>query len=186
MVSGDEGDDQVHVRDNSADVARGGDGNDSVVADAEVLDILDGFETVDRPPVVTPPPVVMPPPVDTSTRPVTIGGGTVKVTKGAASIKVSCPAASPGNCTGSLAVRTANGVKLAGLKVVLQLGSARYNIAPGTSRTLRVKLAKGSQRLADRKGHLKVLALASTGPSGKVAPRPQRLTLAFGTAAKNK
>ena len=33
VVSGDEGDDQVNVRDNTADVARGGDGNDSVVAD---------------------------------------------------------------------------------------------------------------------------------------------------------
>ena len=178
VVSGDEGDDQVNVRDNTADVARGGDGNDSVVADTADLDILDGFETVDRTPVVTPPPV------DTSTRPVTIRGGTVKVSKGTASIKVSCPATSPGNCTGSLAVRTAKGVKLAGLKVVLQLGSARYNLAPGASRTLKVKLAKGSKRLADRKGHLKVLAVASTGPSGKIAQSSRRLTLALGTATK--
>ena len=144
------------------------------------LDILDGFETVDRTPVVTPPAV------DTSTRPVTIRGGTVKVRKGTASIKVSCPATSPGNCTGSLAVRTAKSVKLAGLKVVLQLGSARYNLAPGASRTLKVKLAKGSQRLADRKGHLKVLAVASTGPSGKIAQSSRRLTLALGTATKRK
>ena len=34
VVSGDEGDDQVNVRDSTADVARGGAGNDSVVADA--------------------------------------------------------------------------------------------------------------------------------------------------------
>ena len=34
VVSGDEGDDQVNVRDSTADVARGGDGNDSVVADS--------------------------------------------------------------------------------------------------------------------------------------------------------
>ena len=33
VVSGDEGDDRVNIRDNTADVARGGDGNDSVVAD---------------------------------------------------------------------------------------------------------------------------------------------------------
>ena len=76
VVSADEGDDQVNVRDRTADVARGGAGNDSVVADAGQLDILDGFETVDRTPNVTPPPV------DTSTRPVTIRGGTVKVKQG--------------------------------------------------------------------------------------------------------
>jgi Ca2+-binding RTX toxin-like protein len=178
VVSGDEGDDQVNVRDNTADVARGGDGNDSAVADSAELDILEGFETVDRTPVVTPAPV------DTSTRPVTISGGTVKVTNGRASIRVSCPATSPGHCTGSLAVRTARSVKLAGLRAVLQLGSARYNIAPGIATTLRVKLAKGSRRLADDKGHLKALAVASTGPSGKIAQSSQRLTLALGTATK--
>ena len=101
VVSADEGDDQVNVRDRTADVARGGAGNDSAVADNGQLDILDSFEAVDRTPNVTPPPV------DTKTRPVTIRGGTVKVKKGTASIRVSCPAISPGNCTGSLALRTA-------------------------------------------------------------------------------
>jgi hypothetical protein len=85
-----------------------------------------------------------------------------------------------------LAVRTAKGVKLAGLKVVLRLGSARYDIAPGASRTLKVKLASGVQRVADSKGRLKVLAVASTGRSGKIAQSSQRLTLALGTATKTK
>src|SRR5215208_5875950 len=129
IVSADEGDDQVDVRDRTADVARGGVGNDSVVADAGQLDILDGFETVDRTPNVTPPPV------DTKTRPLTIRRGAVKVKKGTASIKVSCPAISAGNCTGSLTVRTAKRVKLAGFKVTVQLASARYTIAPGASKT---------------------------------------------------
>jgi Ca2+-binding RTX toxin-like protein len=177
---GGSGNDQVNVRDNTADVASGGDGNDSVVADTADLDVLDGFESVDRTMVVTPSAI------DTSTRPVTIRGGTVKVRNGRVSIRVSCPAASPANCTGSLVVRTAKGVKLAGLKVVLQLGSARYNLAPGESRTLKVKLAKGSKRLAGRKGHLKVLAVASTGSSGKIAQSSQRLTLALGTTTKRK
>ena len=179
-VFADEGDDQVNIRDNTADVARGGDGNDSVVADTADLDILDGFETVDRTQVVTASVV------DASTLPVTIGGGTVRVSKGTASIKVSCPATSPGNCTGSLAVRTAKGVELAGLKAVLQLGSASYNLAPGSSRTLRVKVAKGSKRLANSEGQLKVLAVASTGPSGKIAESSRRLTLALGAATKGK
>jgi Ca2+-binding RTX toxin-like protein len=174
VVSGDEGDDRVDIRDNTADVARGGDGNDSVIADAASLDVLDGFETVDRTPVVTPPPV------DDSTQPVAIGGGTIKVRRSTASIKLSCPAISSGNCTGSLALRTAKGVKLGGLKAVLQLGSARYDLASGGSQTVKVRLAKGSTRLADRKGHLKVIAVATTGPSGKIATSSRHLTLAFG------
>jgi hypothetical protein len=79
-------------------------------------------------------------------------------------------------------VHTAKAVGLAALKVTLQLGSARYNIAPGASKTLKVKLAKGSRRLAGRNGRLKAIAIASTGPAGKVAQSSQRLTLALGTA----
>ena len=60
----------------------------------------------------------------------------------------------------------------------------RYNIAPGASRTLKVKLAKGSPRLADSKGHLKVLAVASTGRSGEIAQSSRRLTLALGRTTK--
>jgi Ca2+-binding RTX toxin-like protein len=178
VVSGDEGDDRANVRDDTADLARGGDGNDSVVADAASLDILEGFETVDRPPVV------IPPPVDTSTRPVTIGGGAVKVSKRTAPIQVSCPATSPANCTGSLAVLTAKRVKLAGLRAVVQLGGAPYDLAPGVASTLKVKLAKGSRRLADNKGHIKALAVASTGPSGQIAQSSRRLTLELGRATK--
>jgi Ca2+-binding RTX toxin-like protein len=180
VVSGDDGDDQVNVRDRTADLARGGAGNDSVVADAGQLDILDGFEAVDRTPNATPPPIA------NRTQPVTIRGGTVKVKRGIASIKVSSPAMAPGNSTGSLAVRTAKPVRLAGLKVTLQLGSKRYNIAPGTSQTLKVKLAKGSRRLAGRNGRLKALAVASTGADGQIGQSSKRLTLALGTATKSR
>ena len=175
VVFGDDGDDQVDVRDRTADVAFGGNGSDSVVADAGQLDLLDGFEAVDRTPNVTPPSI------DTATRPLTIRGGTVKVKRGTASIKVTCPATSPGSCTGSLTVRTAKRVELAGLNVALQLGRARCDLPPGASKTLKVGLAKGSSRLADRKGRLTVLATASTGPQGKIAQSSRRIDLAFGT-----
>jgi Ca2+-binding RTX toxin-like protein len=180
VVSADDGDDQVNVRDRTADLARGGDGNDSVVADVGQLDVLDGFETVDRTPNATPGPV------NTAAQPVTIGGGKVKVKRGVALIKVSAPAGASGNSTGTLTVRTATAVRLAGLKVTLQLGSARYDIAPGASQTLKVKLAKGSQRLAGSKRQLKVVAVASTGASGQIAQSSRRLTLALGTATKTK
>ncbi|MET0510572.1 MAG: calcium-binding protein [Thermoleophilaceae bacterium] len=180
VVSGDEGDDQVNVRDKTADLARGGAGNDSVVADNGQLDILDGFEAIDRTPNEKPGPV------NTATQPVTIGGGKVKVKRGVALIKVSAPAGASGNSTGTLTVRTAKAVRLAGLKVTLQLGSARYDIAPGVSQTLKVKLAKGSQRVAGGKRQLKVVAVASTGASGQIAQSSRRLTLALGTATKTK
>ena len=180
VVTADDGDDQVNIRDTTADLARGGDGNDAVVADQGQLDILDGFEAVDRTPNATPPPIV------DRTQPVTIRGGTVKVRRGIASIKVSAAATAPGNSTGSLAVRTAKPVRLAGLKVTLQLGSKRYNIAPGTSQTLKVKLATGSRRLAGRNGRLKALAVASTGANGQIAQSSRRLTLALGTTTKTR
>ena len=181
VVSGDEGDDQVNIRDNTADVARGGDGNDSVVADTADLDILDGFETIDRTQVAPPPP-----PPDTTTRPVTIAGGTVKVNRSrrTASIKVSCPADSPGNCVGSLSLRTAKSVRLGGVNVVLRLGSARYDITAGSPATVTIKLPRGVERLTDRKGHLPVLAIASTGASGKIASSSKHLTLAIAGASR--
>jgi Ca2+-binding RTX toxin-like protein len=180
VVSGGDGNDTVNVRDNTADVARGGDGNDAVVADSSNLDVLDGFESVDRTKVDPPASV------NTGTRPVKIVGGTVKVSRSAriAAIKVSCPANSPGNCIGALTLRTAHRIHVAGLSVILQLGSARFDIAPVASKTIKVKLAKGTERLADRKGHLKALAIASTGSSGSIASTTKGVTLALGTAKK--
>jgi hypothetical protein len=157
-------------------VAFGGDGNDSVVADNRQLDLLDGFEAVDRTPNVTPPSIG-------ATRPLTIRGGTVKVKRGTASIKVRCPASSPRNCSGSLTVRTAKRIGLAGVDVAPQLGRARYDLTAGASKTLRVRLAKGSSRLADRKGRLTVVASASTGPQGKIAQSSRRMELVFGTSS---
>jgi Ca2+-binding RTX toxin-like protein len=179
VVSADDGDDRVDLRDNTSDSADGGAGNDSVVADRAALDVVAGFETVDRTPEVTAPPVITPPPVDTSTRPLTIGGATVRVDKLTASIRVRCPALSPGDCTGSLRLRTAKAVRIGRHEVMLQLGRAQYDLAPGSSSTLRVKLAARTERLVNRKGRLRVLALASTGPAGKIARSSRHLTLAL-------
>ena len=170
LVQGDDGDDTVTVRDGGADVALGGDGTDSVVADRRGLDILDGFEIVDRTPNE-----------QHRSRPVIIARGAAKVRNGAAFIKVSCPKSSTGNCSGLLTLRTAKHVQLAGRRVSLELGSARYNLRPGASRTLKVKLARGTQRVVHGKRHLKVLAIASMAGSGNSS---QRLTLDLGAASK--
>jgi Ca2+-binding RTX toxin-like protein len=195
VVSGDTGDDQVNVRDNTADVARGGDGNDSATADRAELDTLDGFENVDRTPGASPGPANRPGPgntapadtpaaADTSTRPVTIAGGIIKVRRNTAAIKISCPAASASNCTGSLALRTAKAAKLAGLKAILRLGNARYDLAPGTTKAVKIKLANGTKRLANTKRRLAVRAVATTGARSQTATSTRRLTLAIPTATK--
>ena len=85
--------------------------------------------------------------------------------------------AETGNCMGSLVLRTTNGVHVAGLKAAVQIGSARYNLAPGTSKRLKVRLARGVERLADRRGHVKVRVVATTGASGMAASNSRRLTL---------
>ena len=177
VVSGDDGDDQVNVRDRTADIALGGAGNDTAIADTPNLDILDGFESVDRSEAGVPP-VTPGHGNGHGTRAVTIGGGAVKVSRKShtAAIRVSCPAGSAGHCTGSVTVSTAGSVHLAGLRARLQLGSARYDLAPGTSKRVKVKLARGVERLADRKGHVKVRVVATTGTSGNAASTSRRLT----------
>ena len=89
VVFGDEGDDQVNVRDQTADVACGGDGNDSVVADPgqprHPRRLRDRRPHAERHPRLSS--------AQSTPRraPVTIRGGTVKVRRGRASIKVTLP-----------------------------------------------------------------------------------------------
>jgi Ca2+-binding RTX toxin-like protein len=170
FVSGDDGDDQVNVRDKTADVARGGDGNDTVVADRRGLDILDGFETVQR--------TAAGHHGHSSTR-VAIKGGTLRFRNGSVMIKLSCPAAASANCRGALSVRTAKSVRFAGQSAILRLGSAHFNVAPGATKTVTVKLAKGTERLADRKGHLKVVVATAGG-----TPRNATLALSRSRAGR--
>jgi hypothetical protein len=97
---------------------------------------------------------------------------------------VSCPSAAPVDCTGSLVLRTASRVRLAGVSAVVELGSRRYDLAPGASRTLRVRLANGTRRLARRNGRLAVRAVASTGGADRIAESTRRLTVVLGTKAR--
>jgi hypothetical protein len=60
VVFGEPGDDHVNVRDRTADVAFGGEGNDTAVADPGNLDVLNGFESIDRTLNAVPPPVTPP------------------------------------------------------------------------------------------------------------------------------
>jgi hypothetical protein len=83
-------------------------------------------------------------------------------------------------------LRTAAPVKAAGIRSVLQLGSVRYDVAPGASANLIVRLPSGIRRLADRKGRVNVRAVASTGAEGKIATSSQRLVLQLRPVAKKR
>ena len=178
VVFADDGDDQVNVRDKTADLARGGDGNDSVVADAGQVDILDGFETIDRTPNVTPPPV------DNRTQPVAIMGGVVKVKNAHCLDQAHVPRRNVRQLHRLAGVAHRRACQAGRGKAVLQLGNARYTIAPGAAKTVKVKLVKGSKSLANHNGRIKVRAVASTGPAGKIAVSSRRLTLAVGTVSR--
>jgi Ca2+-binding RTX toxin-like protein len=173
VVNADDGDDHVNVRDGASDVARGGAGNDSVVADRPNLDVLDGFEHVDRPGVGKPRPG------RGGAHPLTIGRATVRVHEGIAAIRVTNPARSGARSTGTLTLRTAHRVPAGGLRAVLQLGSTHYSVTPGTTQTLRVTLNQGVARLADRHGRIAARAVATTGASGTIATSSRRVTLAL-------
>jgi hypothetical protein len=188
LVFGDAGDDQIDLRDGAPDVAHGGDGDDSVLTDGALVDLVDGFEAVDVPPapIVTPPPASTPPPATIqppaglppaaappspalSATPLRIKGNVVNVRQGRVSIRVSCPATATTHCIGLLTLRSAG----------RRLGSAHYDVAPGTGLMLRVKLAKTSHRLAARSGRVKVVAVAATGPAHPIARTSHQLTLVF-------
>ena len=180
------GDDQVGLRDGGPDVAHGDDGNDSVLTDGASVDSVDGFESVDAPPppAVPPPPATTPPPIQPpadvpppsappspvrSATPLRITGSVVNVRRGRVSIRVSCPATSMSHCTGLLTLRRAGRA----------LAIAHYDVAPGRSRMLSVKLAKTSRRLADRSGRVKVVAVAATGSAHGITRTSHQLTLVF-------
>jgi Ca2+-binding RTX toxin-like protein len=158
VADGGDGNDTLTIRDNAADLARGGAGTDKAVADAATVDaVAADVESVDRTPAVV--------------AGVPTLAKTAKVSKGKASIKVSCPAGTLG-CKGSLTLFTAKAVKLGRVKAQLALGRASYNVAAGQSKTIKVKLAPGTARLAKNK---KLAVTVRVSGSEKLA----KLTLRF-------
>jgi hypothetical protein len=110
-------------------------------------------------------------------RPVSIRSTKATARNGRVSIEVSCPAASPGDCAGTLVLVTAKRVKVGRHKLALTLGRISYHVRRGALATLKVRLSKESGRLADRHGRLQVLARTSTAVSGAAAQSSRRLTL---------
>jgi Ca2+-binding RTX toxin-like protein len=170
-VDGQDGNDTLNVRDNAADLARGGAGADTATADRE--DILDGVETQ----LVT----AAPPAPDTQGTAARVLNRriTSKLKKGVytAKIRVECPAAEAGGCKGVLALQTARKVSLGGTRFNALVASKSYTLQAGQRKTLKVKLPKGVRALS-RRGTLSLNAITTNrDAAGNLAQRSSRLSI---------
>jgi Ca2+-binding RTX toxin-like protein len=166
-IDGGDGNDTIAIRDNKVDLAIGGSGADTAIVDAG--DAVADVENVDRP-AATPVPVPAPgPSAGAASLP-----KTAKVTKGAAQIKVSCPAGTAG-CKGSVALFSTKTIKVGKLKAKLELGRANYTVGAGQSKTIKVKLASGAAKLATKKK----LAVTARVVSDGAGEKSSKLTLSF-------
>ena len=170
-VDGQDGNDTLNVRDNAADLARGGAGTDSATADRE--DILVDVESQD----VTAAPA-SPDTQGTAAR-VRARRITSKLKKGVytARIRVECPASEAGGCTGVLALQTRRTVSLGGTRFRAVVASKRYTLKAGQRKTLKVKLRKGVRALS-RRGTLSLNAITTNrDAAGNLAQRSSRLSI---------
>jgi hypothetical protein len=100
-----------------------------------------------------------------------------RVSNGRAVVTLTCPSSATGTCAGTLVLHTATRVSVAGGRRILELGRTRYSIARGTSRSVKVTLARATGRIADRKGHVRVIAVASGAGASAISLRHLTLTV---------
>ena len=171
VLDGQDGDDALNVRDGSFDLARGGAGTDSAQTDQLGVDALDSIENVDA----VPGDATKATAVTVVTKRVKLerrkGGGFI------ARIKVSLPADETDGGKGRLDLSTARAVRLAGIKAPVVLGSARYDLDAGESKTLRLRLPGKLNRI-DRRGKIAARAHTVTSDAqGRAAEGFARIAL---------
>ncbi len=184
MVDGGDGDDTLAVRDGSPDIGVCGPGTDSATADAAALDTVVGCEQVDRP--------AQPPAADTTATALTILSSRGRVSRRSprpsVRVRVNCPPDEPGGCDGTLTLTTLRPVPLGtlaapaasqvrGLRAVVVLGTRRYALQAGETRSLRLRLVRGATRLARRgriRGRLRAL---NSDAAGNLAESTRRFTI---------
>jgi Ca2+-binding RTX toxin-like protein len=168
LIDGNDGDDQLFARDDAGDLVRGGTGTDSAQVDLD--DVVSGVETIDRPA----PADVTATPVDVRTRNAKL---TIQNRRAWTKIALECPAAEAGGCAGRLTLVTAKTYKVAGTRVHLVLGSARFNLDAGETKKITVRLPKGVRALA-KHGKIALLAqTASRDAAGNLAQDSAKVTL---------
>jgi len=165
VADGGEGNDALTIRDGAGDLARGGAGADSAVADATILDaVAPDVETVSR--TASPPP---PPAAGAATI-----ARTGRVAKGVATVSVSCPAGVSG-CKGVVTLLSAKAMKAGRVKAPLVLGRKAFTLKAGEKKSVKVKLASGTARLAKKKK----LAVSARVFSEGAVERTAKVTLSF-------
>jgi len=169
-VDGQDGNDRLLVRDNTGDLARGGAGTDSAIADT--ADVLAEIESADVPPAA-----------DTRATALRVISKRInsKLRRGiyTARVRVECPAVETGGCKGTLSLLTAKSLRIRGVKVPSALlVSKRFTLRPGQRRTLAMKLPRGIGKFADSKRRLSLRAQSiSRDAAGNVATRASKLTV---------
>ena len=148
---------------------------------AGLLDMPGGAKYPDDAGTVTPPPTQTTPPPPVLSNPVaTLGGTTLKSTKGSVAVPIKCAGAVATNkpCAGKATlttkVTTITTKKVKGKKKKIKktktvtLGSASYNAAAGATATPKIKLSKANQKLLKAaKNKLKaVINVTTTGGTG--------------------
>ncbi|HEY6891875.1 MAG TPA: calcium-binding protein, partial [Solirubrobacter sp.] len=167
-LDGGDGDDTLATRDGKADFVVGGAGADTALIDnfdAAAGDV-ENVQSVGGAPAPVPAP-------GPSAGAASLAK-TAKVAKGVASIKVSCPAGTAG-CKGSVALFSSSAIKVGQLKAKLELGRASYTVGAGQSKTIKVKLASGTAKLAKKKK----LAVTARVVSDGAGESSSKLTLSF-------
>ncbi len=97
-----------------------------------------------------------------------------KVTKNAAAIVVSCPAGTSG-CNGSVTLLSAKPLRAGRLTAQLVLGRQTYSLKAGERKTIKVKLAPGTSRLAKKRK----LGVSARIFSQGAPERTSKVTLSF-------
>jgi Ca2+-binding RTX toxin-like protein len=166
LLDGQLGDDSILARDNVGDVARGGAGTDS--AQADLADSLDGIENADVPPAA-----------DVTATPVDVLGRRINVRGRRARIALECPAAEAGGCEGSVALVSRRTFRVAGNRVRILLGSARFDIAAGERERVTVRLSRNARRLARQRRLPVTVQTLSEDAAGNLAQASERKTLRF-------
>jgi Ca2+-binding RTX toxin-like protein len=161
VADGGAGNDLFSVRDNSPSFVFGGSGADTATVDADDS-VAGDVEAIDRP-------VVQPSPSPSAGVAKLVSAAKVK--KGVVSLKLSCPAGTTG-CKGSISLLTAKAFKLGKVKTQLSLGRATYSLTAGQTKTIKLKLASGTARLASKKKLATTARLSGT-------ERASKLTLKF-------
>ncbi len=108
---------------------------------------------------------------------VSISRRTVTLTTGGvAGVPVSCPPEAAGGCRGVITLQTARRIPVVVIarkrKRIVKLGRARFDIAAGTTRRVRITLSKRNQKLLRKLRRVKVRATvrprAGGGGGGKI------------------